>query len=129
MIHWSEHPAFYAWGEDELKLSITAAENILRKLDAEQHNTRETEYGSGWYDKTKFTVFFTDENGNPDSYQGRYDLGDGDGGLIAHIRAWGEYVRTHDVTGNGIPNPEESNEIIAFSDYLKSQLETEDAAS
>lgn len=129
LIHWSEHPAFYAWDDDELKLSITAAENILRKLDEEQHNTRETEYGCGWYDKTKFTVFFTNENGEPDSYQGRYDLGDGDGGLIAHIRAWGEYVRTHDVTGNGIPNPEESNEIITFSDYLKSQLETEEAAS
>ena len=129
LIHWSEHPAFFAWGDDELKLSLTAAENILRTLDEEQHNTRESEYGSGWYDKTSFTVFFTNSDGEQSTYKGRYDLGDGDGGLIAHIRAWGEYTRTHNEYGHPKEATEETNDILQLAEYLTTQIEPEEAAS
>ena len=84
VIEWSEHPAFYEYEErGGLKLSIAAADWILEKLDAEQHEKRETETGRGWYDKTSFRIY----KGGECVYSGRYDLGDNDGGLIEHISA------------------------------------------
>ncbi len=84
MIEWSEHPAFYEHEErGGLKLSIMAADWIMRELDEEQNRTRETEDGRGWYDKTSFRIY----KGGECVYSGRYDLGDNDGGLIAHISA------------------------------------------
>ena len=117
-INWSEHPAFYAWADDSLLLSVEAAENILHRLDAEQNATRETEQGHGWYYKTKFTITGKDESGEEFSYTGRYDLGDNDGGLIEHIRAFAEYYRTHDNFGHDILHPEESTDQTRFAEYL-----------
>lgn len=112
LIHWSEHPAFYAWGDDELKLSITAAENILFEFDKPQKE--------GGYYKTKFSIFWTNENGTEGSYQGRYDLGDNDGGLIQHIRAIGEWKLTHDDFGHEKDEPDETNDILDFAHWLSS---------
>lgn len=117
-INWSEHPAFCEFADDTLVLSVTAAENILRTLDEEQHSTRETENGRGWYYKTKFTITGTDENGEAFSYTGRYDLGDGDGGLLEHIRAFGRYFLTHDEHGHTKAQPDETNDTIRFADFL-----------
>lgn len=84
MIEWSEHPALYEYEErGGLKLSIMAADWIMRELDEEQNRTRETEDGRGWYDKTSFRIY----KGGECVYSGRYDLGDNDGGMIAHISA------------------------------------------
>ena len=84
LIEWSEHPAFYEYEErGGLKMSIAAADWILGRLDAEQHEKRETEDGRGWYDKTSFRIY----KGGECVYSGRYDLGDNDGGLIQHISA------------------------------------------
>jgi len=118
LINWSEHPAFYDFADDELRLSIRAAEKILGTLDREQNETRETEYGRGWYYKTKFTITGTDENGEEFSYTGRYDLGDNDGGLIQHIRSFGEYYLTHDNFGHVKAQADETNETVQFADYL-----------
>ena len=118
LINWSEHPAFYDFADDELRLSIRAAEKILGTLDREQNETRETELGCGWYYKTKFTITGTDENGEEFSYTGRYDLGDNDGGLIQHIRSFGEYYLTHDNFGHVKAQADETNETVQFADYL-----------
>ena len=117
-INWSEHPAFYSWDDGALLLSLEAAENILHHLDEEQNATRETEDGHGWYYKTSFTITGKDEAGEDFSYTGRYDLGDNDGGLIEHIRAFAEYYRTHDNFGHDILHPEESTEQTRFAEYL-----------
>lgn len=77
-IHWSECPAFYGWDEDELKLSIAAAEIILRHFD------RKPTDGFCYY-KTKLTVDYI-QDGEPGSFTDRYDLGDDIGGLISDIR-------------------------------------------
>lgn len=119
LIHWSEHPAFSDYEDDTLKLSVAAAENILRTLDEEQNASRETDHGTGWYYKTKFTISGTDSNGEEFNYSGRYDLGDNDGGLIQHIRSFGEWCRTHDGFGHEKAKPEETNETIQFADFLK----------
>ena len=117
-INWSEHPAFTNYADDSLLLSLVAAENILRTLDKDQHDTRETVYGRGWYYKTKFTITGKNESGEEFSYTGRYDLGDNDGGLIEHIRASAEYYRTHDNFGHDILHPEENTEQTRFAEYL-----------
>ena len=69
---------------------------------------------------------FSEESysGEPLEYEGRYDLGDGDGGLVQHIRSFGEWNRTHGPFGQPIENPEESNGTIRFADYLAGIIES-----
>lgn len=89
VIEWSEHPAI----SDGLRLSVPAAEIILKALDDKQHANREIDPDTAptWYYKTKFIVEFIDpEDGEQGSYTGRYDLGDGDGGLLAHMRGYSD---------------------------------------
>lgn len=115
-ICWSEHPAFYSWEDDELKLSVAAAEIILSHYDEKKHAEQRG------YDKTKFVITWTDaESGEQEEYTGRYDLGDNDGGLIEHIRSFGKWHRTHDrYTGKELENPEqELSEIEKFADWLE----------
>lgn len=79
-IHWSECPAFSSWKENELKLSVAAADIILKHFDRRPKD--------GWcYYKTKFTVDYVID-GVPGSFTDRYDLGDDIGGLIADIRRY-----------------------------------------
>lgn len=115
-INWSEHPAFYSWEDNELKLSVAAAEIILTHFDKEVH--AEEDRG---YDKTKFTIEYVNEDGEQDTYEGRYDLGDDDGGMIEHIRAWGRYLMEKGSYGNGHPSDEDretGQTIIDFADML-----------
>lgn len=119
-ICWSEHPAFYAWEENELKLSVAAAEIILKRFD-EQRAAEER-----GYDKTKFLIEYTDpETGEARTYEGRYDLGDDDGGMIEHIRAFGRWYRLHDEhTGRELENPDpELSPIERFADWLETFAE------
>lgn len=108
-IRWSEHPAFYSWEDDELKLSIAAAEIILKTLDDERNAS-----GELGYDKTAFAIEYS-ENGEQRTYKGRYDLGDGDGGLIQHIKKFGEYQASHP---NKAYSKEDGQSITDFADYL-----------
>lgn len=84
VIDWSEHAAL----DEGLTLSVPAAEMILAQIDERNHRS-----GYKGYDKTAFTVHYT-LAGEDCTYEGRYDLGDDDGGLVAHIRAHGEYLKT-----------------------------------
>lgn len=114
IINWSEHSAFSSWAEDELLLSVAAADIILGTLDAENHDDEER-----GYDKTKFTISGKDESGELFTYVGRYDLGDGEGGMIRHIRALGEWELTHDQFGHEKPVPDETNYRVRLADYLQ----------
>ena len=114
VVEWSEHPGI----EDGEKMSLPAAEIVLGTLDMIQHETRETEAGSGWYHKTSFRIEWNSDTGEPCQYSGRYDLGDGEGGLIEHIRSFGEWERTHEMNGREKTNPEESNDILDFAAFL-----------
>lgn len=99
--------------------SVKAADMILGELDMWQHEKRETSDAYGWYEKTDFTIRYTDENGEESTYQGRYDLGDGEGGLLNHIRNFGEWHRTHEEFGAEKKNPDETNEILEFVKMLE----------
>lgn len=93
-VLWSEHPAFYGWEDGELRLSVAAADIILKHFDEEQHNARENggdQFGPcAWcYFKTKYQIEYTDpETGKPETFVDRYDLGDGLGGLVTAIEKY-----------------------------------------
>lgn len=104
-IQWSEHPVFYSWDDGELKLSVAAAEEIFKHYD-----TKETK-GEGGYYKTSFKIEYTmPDEAEQSTYEGRYDLGDLDGGLIKHIRNFASFQNSAEV----------SEQISEFADYLES---------
>lgn len=76
-IIWSESDKL----RDGQQMTLAEADTLFQQLDAE--------HGPG-YDKTKFRIDFTFQ-GELDSYEGRQDFGDGDGGLIDHIKSYHEY--------------------------------------
>ena len=86
-ICWSEHPAFYDWADNELEMSVKAADLVLEALDKKPEE--------GGYYKTKFAIIEDDDEEN--AYIGRYDLGDGDGGLIKHIEDFAAYAYKDDL--------------------------------
>lgn len=84
-IEWSESELF----KDGEILSLREANILFAGYDQAQHQMRamipdHSEISVGWYKKTKFQVI-TEKNGTLDWYEGRYDLGDGDGDLLNHI--------------------------------------------
>ena len=108
-VLWSESPALASWEENELEMSVAAAELVFAHYDAEKAAE------NGGYDKTSFRIEWNDENGEPCTYEGRYDLGDNEGGLIAHIRNFG-------ANGYGLTD-EERAEYAAFADMLSAYAE------
>ena len=86
-ILWSESPHL----KDGQQMPLHEAEAVFKELDsARRHDREQPGYTGHWYDKTKFRIDFTMQ-GQPDSYEGRRDFGDGDGSLIQHIRGYHEY--------------------------------------
>ena len=77
-VIWSESPDL----RDGEQMPLSRADAIFKALDAARQ-------GPG-YDKTKFRIDCTFQ-GEPDSYEGRQDFGDGEGGLIEHIQGYHEY--------------------------------------
>ena len=86
-ILWSESPHL----KDGQQMPLHEAEAVFKELDsARRHEREQPGYTGHWYDKTRFRIDFTMQ-GQPDSYEGRQDFGDGDGSLIQHIRGYHEY--------------------------------------
>ncbi len=97
-IGFSEHPAFY---DKELNdrftdLSFALGNKLLGILDEKQHRERENEDNHvGWYHKTDFEIHAV-IGGEEFNYEGRFDIGDGEEDLIAHIRNFYEYSLSPD---------------------------------
>lgn len=116
-VEWSENGAFV----DGEKFSVAAAEIIFKTLDEKNYNDQER-----GYDKTSFLIDYTNADGEPDTYAGRYDLGDNDGGLIAHIRNFGAFLRDKGNFGNGKPTTEDQETgaaIVTVADLLEQYTE------
>lgn len=92
-IGFSEHPCFY---DKELNdrftnLSFALGNRLLGILDEKQHREREDESKAvGWYHKTDFDISAVID-GEDMHYDGRFDIGDGEGDLIAHIKNHYDY--------------------------------------
>lgn len=97
-IGFSEHPAFYTkeYGMEAqprfTDLSFALGNRLLGVLDEKQHREREDENNHvGWYHKTDFKISATID-GEEFNYEGRFDIGDGEGDLIAHIKNFYDYA-------------------------------------
>lgn len=116
-VEWSESGAF----DDGMKFSVAAAEIIFKTLD--EKISADQERG---YDKTSFSITYTNADGEQDTYKGRYDLGDNEGGLIAHIRSFGAFLRDKGNFGSGKPTDEDKETgaaIVAVADLLEQYTE------
>ena len=97
-IGFSEHPAFYdrELNDRFTELSFALGNRLLGVLDEKQHYERLDESkGVGWYKKTDFEIHAV-IGGEEFNYEGRFDIGDGEGDLIAHIRNFYEYSLSPD---------------------------------
>ena len=96
-IGFSEHPAFYdrQFNDRYTDLSFALGNYLLGVLDEKQHREREGDDNVGWYHKTDFDITVT-IGGEDFHYDGRFDIGDGEGDLIAHIKNFYEYSLSPD---------------------------------
>ena len=118
-IGFSEHPAFYdrELNDRFTELSFALGNKLLGVLDEKQHRERQDESKQvGWYKKTDFEIHAV-IGGEEFNYEGRFDIGDGEGALIAHIRNFYEYSLSPDCPF--IPEWKRQGE-----DYYKEQMET-----
>lgn len=93
-IGFSEHPAFYdrQFHDRYTDLSFALGNRLLGVLDEKQHREREDESKKvGWYHKTDFVISAV-IGGEGFNYEGRFDIGDGEGDLIAHIKNFYNYA-------------------------------------
>lgn len=126
IIEWSESPVINrlnieAEDGSGRKLSIKAADELFNLLDSRQNSGREKFDFLGWYDKTSFIIHFTNDAGEPDTYEGRQDFGDGDGGIIEHIKAFAASYRSYGEKKPGDPTDEEIRADLAkFAQKLES---------
>ena len=97
VIGWSESHAF----EDGEIMPFREAEIRFAGYDQAQNRIRdyatgEYEFDFGYYEKTKFYVVSDDVNGLR-KYEGRYDIGDNDGGILAHIHSLQSELATSEI--------------------------------
>ena len=78
-VVWSESSKL----RDGQTMPLSEADKLFASLD-------EANKDIPGYDKTAFRIDFV-MNGKADSYEGRQDFGEGDGGLIAHIESYHAY--------------------------------------
>ena len=92
-IPFSEHPAFY---DREGEYSFALANKILGILDEKQHREREDANNRvGWYHKTDFIIKAVID-GEDYNYEGRFDICDGEGDLLAHLKNAIDYFLSED---------------------------------
>lgn len=97
-ICFSEHPAFYdrQRGDRFTAPSFALGNKLLGVLDEKQHRERlDKSKGVGWYKKTDFEISAV-VGGEDFHYEGRFDIGDGEGDLIAHIKNFYDYYLSPD---------------------------------
>ena len=92
-IGFSEHPAFYdrQLNDRYTDLSFALGNKLLGILDEKQHREREGDKNIGWYHKTDFVIKAV-IGGEEFNYEGRFDIGDGESDLIAHIKNFYDYA-------------------------------------
>ena len=90
-IGFSEHPAFYdrQLNDRYTDLSFALGNKLIGALEEKQHRERASKE-IDWYHKTDFEITAI-VGGEDFHYEGRFDIGDGEGDLIAHIKNYYDY--------------------------------------
>lgn len=114
VINFSEHPKLHK-GQ---VLSLKYANEIFESLDAARIAER-TLSGRTGYDKVGYSIKCIYE-GEPYSYEGRYDIGDGDGSLISHIKDYFAFLLNKDDYNACVLRSTLQNKIKATYEEVKS---------
>ena len=116
-VRFSEHPEL----SEGMKFPISQADRLLAELDKKQRSDRELYENSGWYHKTDFTVEYS-INGEKNTYEGRYDIGDGDGSLTEHIKSYAQYMLKDDIIKSFSSDEKELDENKRNYKYILNEL-------
>lgn len=116
-VRFSEHPEL----SEGMKFPISQADRLLAELDKKQRSDRELYENSGWYHKTDFTVEYS-INGEKNTYEGRYDIGDGDGSLTEHIKSYAQYMLKDDIIKSFCSDEKELDENKRNYKYILNEL-------
>lgn len=84
VIGFSEHPALYRFSHNKTRLRFSFANELLGRLDMLENAKRENP-NVGHYYKTDFDIYSSADGIHLDTYNGRYDLADGETDIIGHI--------------------------------------------
>lgn len=104
-----------------MKFPISQADKLFAELDKKQRSDRELYENSGWYHKTDFTVEYS-INGEKNTYEGRYDIGDGDGSLTEHIKSYAQYMLKDDIIKSFSSDEKELDENKRNYKYILNEL-------
>ena len=91
-VNFSEHPALYDIVDRKEQFRFAYGNALLGRLDMLENSKRENP-NLGHYYKTDFTVFLSEDGVTLSSYNGRYDLADGENDIIGHIENYREFSR------------------------------------
>lgn len=116
-VGFSEHPEL----SEGMKFPISQADRLLAELDKKQRSDRELYENSGWYHKTDFTVEYS-INGEKNTFEGRYDIGDGDGSLTEHIKSYAQYMLKDDIIKSFCSDEKELDENKRNYKYILNEL-------
>ena len=116
-VRFSEHPEL----SEGMKFPISQADRLLAELDKKQRSDHELYENSGWYHKTDFTVEYS-INGEKNTYEGRYDIGDGDGSLTEHIKSYAQYMLKDDIIKSFCSDEKELDENKRNYKYILNEL-------
>ena len=109
-VRFSEHPEL----SEGMKFPISQADRLLAELDKKQRSDRE-------YHKTDFTVEYS-INGEKNTFEGRYDIGDGDGSLTEHIKSYAQYMLKDDIIKSFSSDEKELDENKRNYKYILNEL-------
>ena len=88
----TESELLYDFVQENPDCSFALGNAVLEYLDEKQNAERNIpDLKAGWYKKTDFQISGVVQ-GNEFSYSGRFDIGDGNGSLIDHIRLFNENI-------------------------------------
>ena len=116
-VRFSEHPEL----SEGMKFPISQADRLLAELDKKQRSDHELYENSGWYHKTDFTVEYS-INGEKNTFEGRYDIGDGDGSLTEHIKSYAQYMLKDDIIKSFSSDEKELDENKRNYKYILNEL-------
>lgn len=116
-VGFSEHPEL----SEGMKFPISQADRLFAELDKKQRSDRELYENSGWYHKTDFTVEYR-INGEKNTFEGRYDIGDGDGSLTEHIKSYAQYMLKDDIIKSFSSDEKELDENKRNYKYILNEL-------
>lgn len=109
-VGFSEHPEL----SEGMKFPISQADRLLAELDKKQRSDRE-------YHKTDFTVEYS-INGEKNTFEGRYNIGDGDGSLTEHIKSYAQYMLKDDIIKSFSSDEKELDENKRNYKYILNEL-------